>query len=763
MAAMNDLGPPAGTASATCPSCGELSRPAARFCWWCGTSIRPASEATETRKTVTIVFCDLVGSTAIGEQLEAEAVRTAVTAYFVAMRRALERHGGRIEKFIGDAVMAVFGVPELHEDDALRAVRAAHDMRAALAEVNVDLRERCGVELHARVGVNTGEVVAGDPGAGQAFVTGDAVNVAARLEQAAGADEILVSETTYRLVRDAVRVEAVPALRLKGKASPVPAFRLAAVLADGPALARRLEAPFVGRAEERRRLEEAFRAVVDAQAAGLVLIAGHAGVGKTRLAEELAAGLAGAATVVRARCLAYGVGLTFWTLGELVRDLLGLPDLDSHDAVRRRLEEVLPDDEHRDGLVERIEQLLGLSRSSSDLEQASWVMRRLLEVAAEERPVVVLLEDLQWARPPLLDLVEHVVAATRDAPVCVLALARSELLEERGSWRTAGEHHAVLELGPLADEELRALARGILGGDDVDPALLDDVVGHATGNPLFLEELLRMLVEEGRVVRVESRWERAPGAALTVPPTVEALVAARLERLAPAEQRVLEVAAVAGQSFWAGALHALLDHDGGDLDVEATVDALRRKGLVASGDGRLAGEPELAFSTGVLCEVAYRRLLKRDRATLHEALTGWLTDRVGERVGELDEFLGYHLEQAVGYRSELGPLDDEGRALGVAASQRLASAGRRALARGDVAALPTCSSAAWLCCRPTTKTAPPCRCGWASPWPRPASCAGPRTSCASASRATGRAYPSSCTATATAGTAWWTSIRGASG
>ncbi|HEX9235839.1 MAG TPA: adenylate/guanylate cyclase domain-containing protein, partial [Actinomycetota bacterium] len=325
-----------------CPNCGEQNPDRFRLCGFCGAELAPAELAEEVRKTVSVVFCDLKGSTSLGEKLDTESLREILNRYFREMKAVLERHGGTVEKFIGDAVMAVFGLPRLHEDDALRAVRAAFEMREALQRVNEELEARWGVRLENRTGVNTGEVVAGDVASGQRLVTGDVINVAARLEQAAPALEILIGEATYRLVKDAVDVERVEPLELKGKSERVPAYRLLAVSQE-EGLARRMNAPMVGRATELSVLTWALETAIEDRNCQLVTVFAPAGVGKSRLLQEFRRSARGRATVVRGRCLPYGDGITFWPLAEVTRAAANISDEDPLEEARAKLQAITAD------------------------------------------------------------------------------------------------------------------------------------------------------------------------------------------------------------------------------------------------------------------------------------------------------------------------------------------------------------------------------------------------------------------------------------
>jgi class 3 adenylate cyclase len=415
-----------------CPACGEDNPERARYCLACGSSLAlEVRTGREVRKTVSIVFCDVTGSTSLGERLDPESLRRVMTRYFDEMRAALERHGGTVEKFIGDAVMAVFGIPSVHEDDALRAVRAAHDMRSALADLNKELERDRGVTIASRIGVNTGPVVAGDPDAGQALVTGDAVNIAARLEQAAQPGEVLIGEETWRLVRDAVETEATEPLTLKGKAGPIAAFRLLDVSAGAAGVARRLDAPMIGRDQELGLLRQAFERATSERACNLFTVLGTAGVGKSRLLEEFLLRVRDAATVIRGRCLSYGEGITLWPLAEAVSAGAGVTALDPPDAVREGLVAVVGEDRRTIGLLE---QVLGIASADAAPEELARAIRVFLERLASERPLVVVFDDVHWGEPTFLDVVEHVADRARDVPILLVCQARPELLDVRAGW-----------------------------------------------------------------------------------------------------------------------------------------------------------------------------------------------------------------------------------------------------------------------------------------------------------------------------------------
>jgi class 3 adenylate cyclase len=603
-----------------CASCGRESEGDFRFCPHCAGPLATASPAGEQRKTVTVLFCDVTGSTALGESMDPEALRGLLARYFERMKAIVEAHGGTVEKFIGDAVMAVFGVPVLHEDDALRACRAAVEMSDAFPDLGVS----------GRIGVATGEVVTGTA---ERLATGDAVNVAARLEQAAAPSEVLIGAETLAFARDAIVVEAVEPLVLKGKANPVAAFRLISVNEEH---ARSFASPLVGRETELRRLRDAFAQAVHDRTCQLFTVLGSAGVGKSRLAAEFLRGIE--AQVVHGRCLSYGEGITYWPVVEIVKQLGSLMEGD----------EAVP-----------LQALVGETASATSAEEIAWAFRKLIEHQAQERALVCMFDDLHWAEETLLDLVEHVAELSRDAPVLLLCMARPELLEKRPAWGGGKWNATTVLLEPLDAVESERLLDA-LGG--VEASLQQRITTAAEGNPLFLEEMLALV--------------RTSGAAeISVPPTIQALLAARLDQLDPAERAVLERGSVEGHVFHQGAVQALAY---GEPQTPRLV-ALMRKQLVRPERAQFEGEDAFRFRHLLIRDAAYDALPKATRADLHERFAGWLDQRGADLV-ELDEIVGHHLEQAARYKSELEQAD---LALAQRAAQRLAAAGRRALGRGD--------------------------------------------------------------------------------
>ena len=666
-----------------CPGCGEDNPAKFRLCGYCGTPLAQAAAplpAHEVRKTVTLLFTDLKDSTALGERLDSEALHEVKERYFNAMAAEIQRHGGKIEKYIGDAIMAVFGLPRAHEDDALRAVRAAAGMQQVLKRVNGDLKVRFGVELKNRTGVNTGEVVAtDDPGRDQKLATGDAVNVTARLESAAPADEIYIGEVTYRLVRDAVQAEAVEPLELKGKSQRVPAFRLLAVHGEDGNVRRR-DTPLVGREEELAALERAWQEVVGQRRPQLVTVIGDAGVGKTRLVREIMDRLAAnGARIVSGRCLPYGEGITFWPLRGIVLSGAGIHQSDTPEEAQAKIFACVRD---RD-VADRLASAAGLNSTAFTVQDITWGARRYLQTLASENPVVVLFDDVHWAEPTFLDLMETLLDSIEDAPVLMLATARHDLLEARAAW---GERERArnLVLKPLADGAVAQVVTNLLGSAGLSSRFIQKVVDAAEGNPLYVEQMLSMLVDSGIVRQQNGQWVATKAdAEITIPPTIQALLEARLDKLDRGERAAAEPASVIGLEFQRTAVQALAPTQVRDV-IDEKLQSLSRKHFIrASGT---QSEARYRFDHHLVRDTVYSGLLKRARATMHTGFVKWADEfnAGSDRGREFEEILGYHLEQAYKYLGELGPIDEAGAAIGRDGARRLGSAARRALARGDM-------------------------------------------------------------------------------
>lgn len=638
----------------------------------------PAEEAVrEARRPVTVLFCDLSGSTELGERLDAEPLRDVMQRYYDEMRLPIERHGGRIEKFIGDAVVAVFGVPATHEDDALRAVRASWEMREALGRLNKELERDHGVTLHIRQGINSGEVL--DRGG---HVLGDPVNVAARLEQAAGPGEILLAESTRRLVRDAVVVEAIEPLTLKGKSAPEVAWRLGDLIQGAEPIARRLDSPMVGRDRELRLLRDAFDRAVLERSCHLFTVLGSAGVGKSRLARELERTAAGA-SVFRGRCLPYGQGITYWPLREIIAQACRLNAAHTADEATTRIAALIGDDQEARIVGRNVAAIAGVSGASLPGEEIAWSVRRFFESLARNRPAVVVFEDIHWAEPAMLDVIDHVAELARDAPLLLVCPARPELLEARPAWGGGKPNATSISLEPLSAEDSEQLVYNLLGEIPMPEALSRRIADAAGGTPLFVEEMIGMLIDDGLLRRAEGRWVAEEGiSSIAVPATIQSLLAARLDRLPAAERDALARAAVIGREHWRAAVAHLLPAADRE-QTGAMLTALVRKDLIRPERSSLAGQDAYRFRHALILDAAYRGLPKKDRAELHERFADWLERNAPDR----DEILGYHLEQAYRYRAEVGPGGEDAGALARRAATVLARAGRRALSRVDGGAI----------------------------------------------------------------------------
>ncbi|MFN2428054.1 MAG: AAA family ATPase, partial [Candidatus Binatia bacterium] len=674
-----------------CAGCGGELRPTAKFCDECGSPVatRPDSGVTSkaaqrgnahgsaisddgTRKVVSIIFADLAGSTALHERLDAESARLFMEGYYRAMRGAVERHGGKVAKLLGDGVMAVFGLPLVAEDDAIRAVRAGVDMQRVfreLAEWHSNLVGKVGL----RVAVNTGEVVAKD----ETELIGDPVNVAARLQDQARDGDVVIGESTRRLVSSLITLEPLGSLALKGRAEAVTAYRVVSL--EKPASAT--TAAFVGRDEELARIAAVHRTAVSAPAARLAVLLGSPGLGKSRLIGEFVRRSADEAIVISGHCDAAG-GTSFAPITRALRRFLGIDDGADEAALRALVSEAVSDQNaDRGRVVDGITALLGGSPASP--EETFFVVRRLFAALASARPVVLVIDDVHWAEPLLLDLVEHLVQWGSGVPLFVLVGARPELRDARSSLTTTGTLVAdVVTLAGLDAGAAMRLAANVIGATDLPAAVAAKVLASSEGNPMFVGELVRMLVHEGALKREGDRWiVGAQLAALEMPPTIHALLASRIERLRPEDRAVLERAAVVGRNFSRSSLAALLPREVTDLD--ARLESLRRSELIERDTGWFLGEPVLRFHHLLIRDAAYRRLLKGTRAELHGRLADWIETQAAG-AAEHDETIGWHLEQSYQLLRELGPLDDRGRALGEKAAGHLAAAGRRALARDDL-------------------------------------------------------------------------------
>jgi DNA-binding SARP family transcriptional activator/tetratricopeptide (TPR) repeat protein len=617
---------------------------------------RLATTATrEVRKSVTVLFGDVTPS---GGELDPESLRRMTTRGFDVLLPVLERHGATVERSLGGAVTAIFGIPAVHEDDALRGVRAAVEMRERLDGLNDELQRQWGGRLVLRVGISTGEVVAGGD-AGQPYATGDPVQSAIRLQQAAQPGELLLGERTHRLVRDAVDTEPI------GEHHRL--LRVHPPLAGHPS---RFDSPMVGRERERRRLQDAFEQAIADRSCQLFTILGPAGAGKSRLVQEFADDVSERALVVRGRCLPYGEGITYWPVIEVLKDTSGFDDTESPDESRRKLAEVLEGEEEAELTVQRLAELVGLAEAQAGVEESFRAVRTFFETLARRHPLVVVFDDIHWGEATFLELVDHVTDWSRDAPILLVCVARPELLDVRADWGGGKLNTTSVLLEPLSEAESVQLVQNLAGTEQLDETTQRQIVEAADGNPLFVEEMFALLHEDGRA---DGRLE--------VPPTIQALLAARLDRLADEERWAIEAASVEGKVFHEGSVAEI--GSAVPSTVHGQLMTLVRKELVRPHRPVFLGERAFRFRHLLIRDAAYESIPKEARASLHERHAGWLERKAGERTVEYEEIIGYHLEQAFRYRSELGPIDETGRALGRRAAERLGAAGRRAFTRID--------------------------------------------------------------------------------
>jgi len=612
---------------------------------------RPAPGASGARRLVSIVFADLVGSTGLGERLDPESMHALLDRYTEVCGAVIERHGGTVEGFIGDAVVGVFGLVELHEDDALRAVRAAVELREAGAALSAELKRERGVGIAMKFGVESGEVFLRAGARRSPFAAGDAFNVAARLEGSAPGGEILLGENIYPLVREFVRAEPLEPLALKGRAAKVQPWRLLGLHTE-PGPRRSSGSPFVNRARELAELREAFAQVRDEQTCKAVTVIGPAGIGKSRVVEELVAEVGDAATVAVGRCLSYGESVTYRTLAEIVGQLGG-------DDPRQRVEELL---EGEEPIARLVLGAIGLSEGATQPEETNWAVRRLLERAASERPLLVVVDDVHWAEPTLLDLLEYLVAFSSGHPILLACLARPDFVQTRPAWVTPQPNRSLMVVDPLSNAEALELVEG--AGAAASGA--ERIVETAEGNPLFLEQLVAVGADGG-------------GSAL--PSSIHAVLAARIDRLDPGERAVLELASVQGRRFHVGVLGELLDERDRPQTATHLVSMVQQQ-LIRADSSDLPGQDAFRFAHALIREAAYNGLSKQRRAEVHEHVARWLERRPGAQ----DETIGFHLGEAHRLLGELGLRGERERALATAAADRHESAGHAALLRGDAQA-----------------------------------------------------------------------------
>jgi DNA-binding SARP family transcriptional activator len=613
----------------------------------------------ESRKTVTVLSGDLVPTR--GEH-DPESVRRLAARGYDEVVPVLEAHGATVERSLGGAVTAVFGVPEVHEDDALRAVRAAAELRDRLATVREELEASWGAALEIRAGLATGEVLTGAGDDALPAATGEPVRIAIALMQEAAPGEVLLDARTLRLVRDVVEATVGD-----GKT------RLRAVEPVASAPAARYDAPMVGRERELRRLHDAFAQAVGDRSCQLFTILGAPGVGKSRLVHEFVSSVSADAVVARGRCLPYGEGISYWPVREAVRDLVELDDTAPPSENLARLVAALDGASDEERLAARLLEVVGLTDRASSADEIADAVLAFAEALSRRRPLVLVFDDIHWGEVTFLELVDHVVDTLSDVPVLVVCIARPELLDVRPAWAGGKLNATTVLLEPLSDDESDALLEILAASDDLDVQSRERIVEAAGGNPLFVEEMLALL-----------REGEASLDALVIPPTIQALLATRLERLPDDERRAIEAAAVEGKLFHQASV-AQLTSSRADA-VHAALLGLVRRGLVRMEAPVFSGERAFRFRHLLIRDAAYESIPKEVRATLHSLHAKWLEAEVEERTLELDEIVGYHYEQAFMYRAALGPIDDATRTLGRRAAEHLGEAGRRALLRSDVTA-----------------------------------------------------------------------------
>jgi len=660
-----------------CPNCGEPNPTQARFCNACGSAIVGlALGYRDVRKTVTAVFADLVESTALGERLDAESLDSMMDRFYTLARRVFEGHGGSMQEFAGDAVRVLFGVPVLREDDALRAVSAATEFRDALADLNDELDHGWGVRLRLRIGVNTGEAAI-DRHAG---ALGDILNVASRLQQQADHDEILMGQLTYQLLRGAVTAEELAPVSVRGRASTVSAWRLLAIDPHARERPRPASAPLIGRDGELELLRSFFRRTVAERRCHLLIVYGDAGVGKTRLVSELEATLKGVASVLHGLCPPYGPDSTYRPLAQIVRQAAGIQPADLPDLALQRLDALVGGDERVSG---QVAQILGLRGGSVTPADTRWALGRVLTLMAEVRPLLVIIDDLHWADPTLIEFIRYVTDRPDHVRLLLVCIARPDLPETRPGWADDARNQMVLTLSPLDGEQTEKLISRLLGRGTLAPDLQRELVTATAGIPLFAEELVSMLVEERRLRLDDEQWIATGDLGrLPIPLSTRTLLDARLEQLEPDERGLLERAAVVGFEFRRAELEALTPA-AQRAAIPDQLLALTRKGLLITDPA--APDDGYRFRHVLMHEATYQRMAKEGRAELHERYVDWLEQTAAERA-QLDEIAGiagHHLEQAYGYRVELRPGDEATRALARRAGERLATAGHRQMLRGN--------------------------------------------------------------------------------
>jgi class 3 adenylate cyclase/tetratricopeptide (TPR) repeat protein len=662
-----------------CPACGKDNPEGFQFCGFCTAPLAApaATVGAKERKVVSVVFCDLVGFTATSERADPEEVQARIAPYHARTRERIQAFGGTVEKFIGDAVMAVFGAPTAHEDDPERAVRAGLALLEAIEELNA---ADGSLGLSVRVGVNTGEAMVSldaRPELGEAMVAGDVVNTAARIQSQAPVNAVAVGESTYRATERVFEYEPLDPIDAKGKAEPVAVWRaLRPTARFGSDVIRSMTTPLVGRELDFTLLRGTLDKVIAERSVQLVTVAGEPGVGKSRLVAELLAyadALDELITWRQGRCLPYGDGITFWALGEIVKAHAGVFESDPPDVATAKLEAVLPESEELPWLRARLLPLLGIEASESATQEelyAAW--RRFLESVAERAPLVLVVEDLHWADPALLAFLEHLADWASGVPMLIVCSARPEVYETHPAWGTGLRNHTAINLSPLSDTDTARLVAALLEQTVLPAETQQLLLARAGGNPLYAEEFVRMLRDSDLLDDHGTLRGEVP-----FPESIQALIAARLDTLPQERKLLLQDAAVLGKVFWAGAITAMDDRD--PHEVERALHELARKELVRpSRQSAMEGEAEYGFWHVLVRDVAYQQIPRAGRAAKHLAAVDWLEGKAGARVEDLAEVLAYHTGEALTFAQATGYLALEGDVAPRAARYALL-AGQRAL------------------------------------------------------------------------------------
>jgi class 3 adenylate cyclase/tetratricopeptide (TPR) repeat protein len=674
----------------TCSSCGGENPDGKRFCGDCGTPLQPTGvrEIAEERKVVTALFCDLVGFTATSERADPEDVARMLEDYFRVVRARIEGHGGAVEKFIGDAVVGVFGVPASHEDDPERAVRAG----LRIAEDAEDLRSVGGSPLRLRIGINTGEAIVRvgiSPASGEHFVSGDAINTASRIQSAAPEMGVAVGLPTWEATQAVIEYTELEPASVKGKSSPVRLFHAVAPRARVGALGRTHDAPFIGREIDLAIIRGAFDKAHAASQVQFVTVVGEPGIGKSRLVSEFAAHVDGRPELVtwrQGRCLSYGEGITFWALGEVVKAHAGILESDSPATASAKLEQVLPGGDERPWFHQRLLPLLGIEASSTaQRDELFTAWRRFLEHIAEKHPTVVVFEDIHWADEAMLDFLEYLVDHSEEVRLLVVATARPELYDRRPGYAGGLRNTTPINLTSLSDSETARLVSALLGTAMVPAELQSPILERAGGNPLYAEEFVRLLKDRGLIEQRGRAWTLREGADVPFPDSVHALISARLDTLSPDVKSLLADAAVVGKVFWAGAVTEMGGRD--PADVGEALRLLSRRELVRpTGRSSIQGESEYSFLHVLAKDVAYAQLPRASRSARHEAAAIWIESRAGERVEDLAEVLAHHYTSALELAQAAGETD-RAATLRAPALSNLLLAGERALGLDATSAL----------------------------------------------------------------------------